>query len=76
MENAPAIKRTIQLLASGETLDRIVILEIYITELKNVLDDWFWTWKASAFPPYYYPHNFLVEFITEFGIIGALFWFL
>lgn len=73
LESSPAIKRTIQLVASGETLDRIVILKIYLNELKNVWFMGFGLGKTPSFPPYFYPHNFLLEFATEFGMLGVIF---
>ena len=73
LESAPAVKRTIQIITSGETLDRILILKIYLNELKGVWLTGFGLGNTPEFPPFYYPHNFLLEFATEFGILGVIF---
>ena len=73
LDGAAAVKRTLEFIYSGEKLDRIEILELYGYALKNVWITGFGIGQTPIFPPYYYPHNFIVEFITEFGIIGGAF---
>jgi O-antigen ligase len=50
-----------------------VILKIYLNELTGVWLTGFGLGNTPSFPPFYYPHNFLVEFATEFGILGVIF---
>lgn len=54
-------------------IDRLEIIEIYLTLMSQHWLTGFGLGETPVIPKHFYPHNYLLEFYTEFGVIGFVF---
>jgi len=54
-----------------EKINRIEIIHDYLLIIKNNWITGFGVGNTPEHPVYFYPHNYILEFLTEFGVLGV-----